>query len=277
MLLGDSCIGKTAIIIGATSDIGEDTTKRFFDQKIGHLILTGRNEKNLKKLKEKYSNETTKCDAISIDFSTSEGISSFPAKMKEIENPKIDFYLFCPGTCGEEDPVSYLRVKEDIMKVANVNLMSAIVTVESLNFNENAALVFVSSTNSFHPLECGTGYCTTKAGLTEFAKSKAFELGSRGIRVNTVAPGLIATKFHDAYFDSKEEVEEFLKNHEEDTALGRNASIKGVGNTIEFLFSPLANDITGTQIVIDCGETLVEKADCGSDDDEEDEEEEDIE
>ena len=266
------CDGKTALIIGSTSEIGEEMCIRLFKQNIGHLILTGRNENHLKKLKSQFTNERTKCDIIQIDMGQDDYMSEYASKYQAIPKNRIDYYLFCPGTCGDMDPVSYLRMKEDVIKVININLMSAILTLETCDFNENASAVFVSSTNSFYPLECGTSYCSTKAGLTEFAKAKAVELGkASGTRVNTVAPGLIATKFHSQYFDTQEDFDEFVKEHENETILGRNTSIECVCNTIEFLFSNLSNSITGEQIVIDSGESLVEK--CSSDENEEEEEE----
>ena len=267
------CEGKTALIIGSTSEIGEEMCNRLIKQKIGHLILTGRNEKHLNQLKNNFTNNITKCDIIQIDMSSTEYLSEYHKKYQAISKNKIDYFLFCPGTCGDMDPVSYLRMKEDVMKVININLMSAILTIEECDFNENSSAVFVSSTNSFYPLECGTSYCSTKAGLTEFAKAKAIELGKEnGTRVNIVAPGLIATKFHEQYFETKEEFDDFVKEHESETVLGRNTSIECVCNTIEFLFSKLSNSITGEQIVIDSGETLVEKCSSSSDEDEENEE-----
>lgn len=254
-MIGD-CSEKSAIIIGATSDIGEEMISRLMKYNISNLIITGRDSNHLEKIAQKYQGKSTKIHKIEVDLSKEKNILEFEQKYKPFSDIKIDYYLFCPGTCGAMDQVSYLQMKYDISKVININFLSAVTTFEAISPSSHCSAVFVSSTNSFHPLECGTGYCTTKAALSEYSKLKAKELLNSGVRVNSIAPGLIATKFHDNYFESKEELTAFFQEHVKTTVLGRLVSIDGVANTIEFLFSDLSKDVTGTQFVIDCGETL---------------------
>lgn len=254
-MLGD-CSGKSALIIGATSEIGREMINRLVKCNISNIIMTGRNSKNLDLLGLSYKDSQTKFHSITIDLSSNKEISEFKARYDQFKDIKIDYFLYCPGTCGTMDQVSYLQMKKDIQKVININFLSAVTTFESVNLSPTCSSVFVSSTNSFHPLECGTGYCTTKAALSNYCIQKSRELLGTDIRINAVAPGLIATKFHNEYFGSKEELQDFYVEHVKTTVLGHLVSVDGVANAIEFLLSDYSKGVTGTEMVVDCGETL---------------------
>jgi NAD(P)-dependent dehydrogenase (short-subunit alcohol dehydrogenase family) len=88
------------------------------------------------------------------------------------------------------------------------------------------------------------------------AKCAALDLCGRGIRVNSVAPGLIDTRFQSKFFSSPEEQTKQLTAIGEKLPLGRIPSTQGITNAILFLASDLAADITGTEQVVDCGHAI---------------------
>ena len=76
----------------------------------------------------------------------------------------------------------------------------------------------------------------------------AKELGSKGIRVNSLTPGLINTTFHDTF--SKDEVREKLAGM---TALGREGNAKEVADLVSYLASDEASFVNGNNIDINGG------------------------
>lgn len=90
-------------------------------------------------------------------------------------------------------------------------------------------------------------YAATKAGLEGFARSLARELGPRGIRVNAVAPGFLATDLSATL--PAEHRERIVRR----TALGRLGTPADVVGAIDFLTSPAASFITGQVLTIDGG------------------------
>lgn len=92
-----------------------------------------------------------------------------------------------------------------------------------------------------------TAYSASKAGLVGVTKSLAKELGSRGIRVNLVEPGFIATDMTAAMTDAARE--RVLPN----VPLGRLGSSDEVAQLVAFLASDDASYITGQCIRIDGG------------------------
>ncbi len=81
-----------------------------------------------------------------------------------------------------------------------------------------------------------------------YTRALAKEQGSRGIRVNAVAPGMIATAFHDTF--SKPEVRVNVANA---TALKREGRAKEVADLVTYLVSDESTFITGTNIDINGG------------------------
>ncbi len=90
-------------------------------------------------------------------------------------------------------------------------------------------------------------YAAAKAGVIGFTKSMAKELAPRGIRVNAVAPGYIATDMTDIL---PEEVKNEIISH---IPLGRVGKPEDVAKTVLFLASPSAGYMTGQTLVVDGG------------------------
>ncbi len=93
-------------------------------------------------------------------------------------------------------------------------------------------------------------YAASKAGIIGFTKSMAKEVGSRGITVNAVAPGFIATDMTEALGDAVTE------RAAEQISLGRLGRPEEVASVVGYLASDDASYITGQTIVVDGGLAL---------------------
>jgi len=93
-----------------------------------------------------------------------------------------------------------------------------------------------------------TAYATSKGAVMTFTRSMAKELGPKGIRVNSLCPGMIATSFHDRF--TKDQVR---TNVAAGTPLRREGDAKEVADTVAYLLSDESTFITGTNIDINGG------------------------
>ena len=93
-----------------------------------------------------------------------------------------------------------------------------------------------------------SAYATGKGAVATFTRAMAKELGPKGIRVNAVDPGLIATTFHDKF--TKPEIRTAVANS---TPLRRQGEANEVADLVAYLVSSESSFITGTNIDINGG------------------------
>ena len=145
-----------------------------------------------------------------------------------------------------------LRLKpETIDRLLDVNLKSAFylcgAVAKPMMKQRAGSIVLVTSIVGITGNAGQAAYAASKAGLLGLCKSLAKELGSRNIRVNAVAPGLIETAMTEKMPDA---AREFLIQQ---AALGRAGKPEDVSGVVAFLCSDAAGYITGQTLVVDGG------------------------
>lgn len=93
-----------------------------------------------------------------------------------------------------------------------------------------------------------SAYATSKGAVMTFTRAMAKELGPRGIRVNSLCPGMIATRFHDEF--SKDEVRKNVANA---TPLRREGRAAETADAVAYLASDEASFLTGVNLDINGG------------------------
>ncbi len=131
----------------------------------------------------------------------------------------------------------YWLVTQEVSRVMDGGAVANISTVESE--------VVVSSTGS-----CQVHYNASKGGVKMLTKALAVELAARGIRVNAVAPGPIATDFVSYEGVTSAEAFEFMKTR---LLIPRIGQPEDVARAVSWLLCDEAEWITGTQLVVDGG------------------------
>src|SRR6478735_4488529 len=140
---------------------------------------------------------------------------------------------------------------EDWRSVIDTNLGGAFFTCRALSRpmlkRRAGVIVNITSIVGVHGNAGQTNYAASKAGLIGLTKSLAKELGGRGIRVNAIAPGYIATELTNALPDQAREA--ILGG----TPLGRLGEPADVARAVRFLCSDAAGFITGDVLAVDGG------------------------
>ena len=113
-------------------------------------------------------------------------------------------------------------------------------------------IIFTSSVHEFIPWAFQSNYAASKGGVMLLMKSLAQELAPAGIRVNSVAPGAIATPINAASRDTAEELQGLLKL----IPSGRVGEPVDVANAVLWLASDASAYVTGTSLVVDGGMSL---------------------
>ncbi|MGW1075438.1 SDR family NAD(P)-dependent oxidoreductase [Streptomyces sp. NPDC002537] len=136
---------------------------------------------------------------------------------------------------------------EDLDRVLGINVKAPVFIVQRLLplLRDNGRIVNVSSVANRIAHPHVLGYAMSKGALEAFSRSLAAQLGPRGITVNTVAPGLIATDFHRARM--LEHPEDAVRAAEM-TAFGRLGRPEDVADVVAFLASEQARWMTGERV-----------------------------
>lgn len=113
------------------------------------------------------------------------------------------------------------------------------------------AIVTTTSTNGFQPEDDSTVYDTSKGAMVMMTRTLAQSLAVHGIRVNSVAPGLIKTPLTAGLLNTDKQ-----RHYEKKIALGRLGDPDDCAGAAVFLLSPAARYITGQVLVVDGGLTL---------------------
>ena len=133
-----------------------------------------------------------------------------------------------------------------------VKLGSALLMNKKLK--EKSSILFISSVSTLHPYFGGGPYIASKAALEGYAKTLAFELAPKKIRVNVLQPAMVQTNIYKETVNAALSGEE-IKNHEKKYPLGIGLS-EDVANACVFFMSDASKWITGSFLKMDGGLTL---------------------
>jgi NAD(P)-dependent dehydrogenase (short-subunit alcohol dehydrogenase family) len=137
-------------------------------------------------------------------------------------------------------------------EVEDTNLTGSFATVQAAasaigEQRGGGAIILIASIEGTHPVWSHAHYCASKAALIHFARTAALEYGPSGIRINSVSPGLIWRDGLDRDWPDG------VRRYRQAVPLGRLGHPADVGNACVFLASPMAEWITGQNLVVDGG------------------------
>lgn len=241
--------GKRVLVTGSSSGIGQTTAIMFSEQGcfvgVHYFKTKAGGEKTLEQVK-KNSNGVLLCADIRDENQVNEMVERF-AK----EAGGIDILVNNAGSLIDRQPfeTASLDYHEDVYatNVRSVFLATRVALPYLKKSKGN--IVNIGSIASHTGGGGGSGiYAGAKAAVATETISMAKEFGPYGIRVNSVLPGLIETRFHKRFSTA-----ERRKKVAEQTPLGRNGRAEDIAKAVLFLASDAAGFITGEYIAVNGG------------------------
>ncbi len=171
----------------------------------------------------------------------------------------LDVVVAAAGIVPAWIPVAELDLEDfDAVMAVNVRGVAATVKHAAAALRDGGAIVVVASLNAWRGDPNITSYVASKHAALGIVRSAALDLGRRGIRVNAVAPGPVATgallaRMERRSHSGQPPVEEALAQAAAATALGRIATVDDVAAATLFLASDLSAATTGHLLPIDGG------------------------
>lgn len=239
--------GKVAVVTGGTRGIGFATAAALAEAG-ATVVITGRDRETAEKRAAELGERG---HGVALDVTDSAAVKDvFKAIAKE--HGRIDVLVASAGIL--EGGLIGMLTDDHVTKTLTTNVAGTINSVQAaaraMMRKRTGSIVLLGSIVGERGNAGQMVYAASKAALVAAAKSAAKELGRHGIRVNAVAPGVIAT---DLISEQSDEVLERVKG---DTALGRLGTAEEVAKVIRFLVSDDASFVTGQVLGIDGGLVL---------------------
>lgn len=247
-----SLANKVILVTGASSGIGAYTAVELAKDN-ALLALVGRNAERLEAVVGKIKETGTELDPLVILADVSIDAERIISETLEKYN-KIDVLINNAGF-GIQSNVESLSFEDyDNMMATNVRGVVELTQKALPCLTETKGnVVNISSVVGIRAFSNYIGYSMTKAALDQFTRGAALDLGSRGIRVNSINPGFIDNEFHKEAIESgnyKEIREKFAEKH----PIGRVGTNEDVYHAIRFLIdNEIAGFITGACLPVDGG------------------------
>ena len=180
------------------------------------------------------------------DVTNEDKVSSIAASIKNCDILVNAAGLVRPGALADLTTAEW----NDLLKVnlTGYFLMAREFTPH-LVASGNGSMIHIASISSTNPQGLSGAYSVSKAGVVIMSKQLAFELGSKGVRSNTVSPGLVRTPMTEAYY----QVGDVAQRRDAAVPVGRVAKPDDIADVVTFLASDRARYITGADLVADGG------------------------
>lgn len=239
---------KVAIITGANSGIGLATAKLYL-QHGAKVVLSGRRQEALDEV----------AATLDGDFITVKADVSIAADNKRLieeatnKYGKIDI-LFLNAGIAPPTPTNEIT-EEHYDTLFNTNVKGPILaTKEAIpHINDGGTILFTNSIVHQKGFDGLGVYSATKGALRAYQRVLTSELKSRGIRVNSIAPGPIDTPIYGKMGLPQDVVEEMGKGFAQQVPLGRFGTSEEIAKSALFLASEDASYINGVELEVDGG------------------------
>ncbi|MEI2579709.1 SDR family oxidoreductase [Scytonema sp. PRP1] len=254
--------GKVALITGAGSGIAKATAKLFAKQG-AKVAALGRTKEELEDTVAEIQNDNGEAIPLVADISHPEEMQQATEQVVD-KWGRLDIVFANAGINGVWAPIEELA-PEEWDKTINVNLKGTFLTVKyAVPYlkKQGGSVIITSSVNGTRIFSNtgATAYSCTKAAQVAFTKMVALELAKHRVRVNVICPGAIETNINENTqrrdLESVQEPVEFPEGHIPLTD-GKPGTSEQVAQLVLFLASDASSHITGTEVWIDGGESLL--------------------
>ena len=241
---------KIAIVTGGSSGIGFSIANTFANANIFTIII-GRDEKKLAAAQKKIG---ANCESVSFDLNRLEAI---PA-LVELLYKKYGHIDILVNNAGINSKNDLTEVSDDeFHKIIHTNVLSVFAlsreVIKKMLLKKSGVLINISSMASQYGIPKVIAYTASKAAIEGMTRAMAVELSPKGIRINCIAPGFIATDMSAKALNNDPERKEKVLSR---TPMGKLGEPSDVGAAALFLVSDAAKYITGVVLPVDGGNAI---------------------
>jgi NAD(P)-dependent dehydrogenase (short-subunit alcohol dehydrogenase family) len=246
---------KIAFVTGGSRGLGKDMALRLAEKGIDVILTYQSKAEEAQKVVSQIEQAGQKAAALQLNTGDVKSFDVFIGQFRKVLTDKfkrdhIDFLINNAGF-GRNAPIGDVT-EEMFDELMNVHFKGVYFLTQKMLtlLNDGAGIINISTGLARFSIPGSSAYASMKGAIEVFTRYLAKELGPRGIRANTVAPGAIATDFNGAHLRNSEQVSKFVSSV---TALGRPGMAEDIGGVVAFLCTEDARWITAQRIEISGG------------------------
>lgn len=245
-------INKKVIVTGANRSIGQSIALAFAKEGADVVISYRSDETGAKETEAKIKEFGRRSLALYADFAEMQSISEFATAAIDFLGG-IDILVNNAGMLAREN--LFEIEAEKMQKVFQVNTiaplyLTQICSKHMITYNIQGNIINISSIAGSITMHKSIAYGSSKAAVNKWTRHAALNLATKGIRVNTIAPGVIASGMNETTEDSNPELWNYYM---ENTPLKKAGTPQDIAEMCLYLASEKANFITGKIYEIDGG------------------------
>jgi NAD(P)-dependent dehydrogenase (short-subunit alcohol dehydrogenase family) len=239
---------KTALITGGTTGIGLEAARQFIAEG-ARVAITGTNPRNLETARAELG------DGVLVIRADASDVAAQKAVAEEVARAfgKLDIVFINAGVADLKALDAWTETDFDRSFALNVKgpffLVQALLPI----LNNPSSIVLNTSVNIHIGMPTTSVYAATKAALLSLAKTLSGELIERGIRVNAISPGPIATPLYSKFDLTEEQAKELAKSVLAQVPVKRFGNASEIAKAVIFLASDEASFTIGAELQIDGG------------------------
>ena len=242
--------GKNIVVTGCLQGIGKETLATFAENGANVFACAYKSDEEFEKYCEELAKENN-VQIIPVYFDMMDN-ASIKEAAKVIQKSKMEIHGLVNIAGINKDAFFNMITYQDMVDTFQVNFYSQIVLSQYIvklmqRYKTEGSIVFTSSITALDGNVGQVTYGASKAALLGAMRSMALELGSTGIRVNAVCPGVIKTPMTEAL------QEDVIAAKEKTMEIPRLGEAREVANTYMYLMSDLSTHVSGQTIRVDGG------------------------
>jgi NAD(P)-dependent dehydrogenase (short-subunit alcohol dehydrogenase family) len=240
--------GKIAVVTGGSSGMGFATAKRFVEEGMDHVFITGRRNKPLDSAVAEIGKKVT---AVQGDVANLSDLDRLYETVKKRDR-KIDVIF---ANAGLAMLAPFGKIDEQFFDLHfDTNVKGLFFSVQKglPLMNDGGSIILNGSIADIKGFPAMSVYSATKAAVRSFARTWTNDLRERRIRVNVLSPGHIDTPIMES-LQQGEALVQMKKQMENNIPLGRLGDPDEIARAVSFLASDDASYISGAELYVDGG------------------------